>query len=619
MKKSVLFINTTLHIWRKNMSKKVIILGGGVAGLSAAHELTQRGFQVTTYEKKAIPGGKARSVPVPKSAKTGNVDLPGEHGFRFFPSFYRHVTDTMKRIPFGNNSNVFNNLTHTTRIEITQFGKPGMLMLAQFPRSFAELMILLKSLVDLKEIVGLQPGDVEFFGGKIWRYLTSCQNRRMDDFEKIDWWTYIEAESHSLAYQKFLAEGLTRSLVAANAHLANAKVEGDVGVQLILGLSEPGVNADRVLNGPTNEVWIDPWLEYLRGRGVSYNLNTHIDTIHCDGKTITGVTLKGAGGKTFDDTADYYILAVPVEQAARLFSDPKHAPILQADSTLKGILHLAKQVAWMNGIQFYLKEDVPMIHGHIIHIDTPWSLTSISQAQFWQGFKWPTVGRGNVNGVLSVDISEWGQPGILDWPVKEGSKKKEKKIARECTREQIQAEVWAQLKKSVNIFGQNPLQDDNVVEIFMDPDIKDDPDRSQPNLYKDAEPLYIDVNDSWHLRPDAYTRIPNFFIAADYVRTNTQLATMEAANEAARRAVNSIISDSGADVPTCRIWPLSEPLILSIWRWYDNRRYSRGEPWKEDFPWIIDAAQYVLVSAYQLWHDLTGRKRNINNNPSLRI
>ena len=25
--------------------------------------------------------------------------LPGEHGFRFFPNFYKHVTDTMSRIP----------------------------------------------------------------------------------------------------------------------------------------------------------------------------------------------------------------------------------------------------------------------------------------------------------------------------------------------------------------------------------------------------------------------------------------------------------------------------------------------------------------------------------------
>ena len=49
------------------MAKKVVILGGGVAGMSAAHELIERGFDVDVYERWSIPGGKARSIPVPGS------------------------------------------------------------------------------------------------------------------------------------------------------------------------------------------------------------------------------------------------------------------------------------------------------------------------------------------------------------------------------------------------------------------------------------------------------------------------------------------------------------------------------------------------------------------------
>src|SRR5437773_2345920 len=43
--------------------KRVAVLGGGMAGLTAAHELAERGFQVTVYERNAL-GGKARSIPV---------------------------------------------------------------------------------------------------------------------------------------------------------------------------------------------------------------------------------------------------------------------------------------------------------------------------------------------------------------------------------------------------------------------------------------------------------------------------------------------------------------------------------------------------------------------------
>src|SRR3569623_2295814 len=74
------------------MSERVAVLGGGVAGLTAAHELAERGFEVTVYEARERLGGKARSFPGP------GADLPAEHGFRFFPGFYKHVPDTMRRI-----------------------------------------------------------------------------------------------------------------------------------------------------------------------------------------------------------------------------------------------------------------------------------------------------------------------------------------------------------------------------------------------------------------------------------------------------------------------------------------------------------------------------------------
>ena len=80
------------------MTDRVAVLGGGVAGLTAAHELAERGFAVTVYEARDRLGGKARSLPVPGSGIDGRRDLPAEHGFRFFPGFYRHVPDTMRRI-----------------------------------------------------------------------------------------------------------------------------------------------------------------------------------------------------------------------------------------------------------------------------------------------------------------------------------------------------------------------------------------------------------------------------------------------------------------------------------------------------------------------------------------
>jgi 15-cis-phytoene desaturase len=108
------------------MATKVAILGGGVAGLTAAHELTRcGGFTVEVYERENTSGGKAKSNVKPNSGVGGLKDLPGEHGFRFFPGFYRHVPDTMSRIPFqGNPNGVLDNLVSAPLGGIAQDYKP---------------------------------------------------------------------------------------------------------------------------------------------------------------------------------------------------------------------------------------------------------------------------------------------------------------------------------------------------------------------------------------------------------------------------------------------------------------------------------------------------------------
>ncbi|MEA2186040.1 MAG: hypothetical protein QOK16_1051 [Solirubrobacteraceae bacterium] len=120
------------------------ILGGGVAGLSAAHELAERGFEVTVYEKRGEPGGKARSMPVPGSGRDGRAELPAEHGFRFFPGFYRHLPDTMRRIPVaGRNGGAADNLVGTTRLLLAQAeGRNELVGPANAPRTLEDLTAL---------------------------------------------------------------------------------------------------------------------------------------------------------------------------------------------------------------------------------------------------------------------------------------------------------------------------------------------------------------------------------------------------------------------------------------------------------------------------------------------
>jgi uncharacterized protein with NAD-binding domain and iron-sulfur cluster len=561
------------------MGTRVIILGGGVGGMSAAHELAERGFEVTVYETRPIPGGKARSVPVPGSGTDGRRDLPGEHGFRFFPGFYRHLPDTMKRVPFdGQPMGVFANLVPATQVQMVRTGDTEIISPAQFPASLRDLHLAFRALFTYATDAGI-PLDEQFhFADLLLLLLTSCEERRFAEYEQQSWWTFSGAASRSAGYQKFLADGLTRSLVAAKAMEMSARTGGYILLQLLFDLSRPGGHADRVLNGPTNDVWIDPWLNHLRSLGVDYRSEHQVQAIHCGEGRVTGVTVVTQGAP-LEDSADFYVAAVPVEVMRLLASDE----LKQAEPRLAGLHRL--RTRWMNGIMFYLDRDVPLVRGHTIYIDSPWALTSISQAQFWPRFDLAEMGDGRVAGILSVDVSDWEREGVVH-----------RKQAMYCSKEQVREEVWAQLKHGLNDAGIDVLDDANVLSWFLDPSIV----YPNPNEASNLEPLLVNTAGSWSDRPEAVTAIENLFLASDYVRTHTDLATMEGANEAARRAVNGILDASGSSAARCGVWPLTEPAIFAPARAIDRIRFKLGLPPKQTVrirDGRVEASRLVSVGA----------------------
>ncbi len=534
------------------MSCKVAILGGGVGGLSAAHELIERGFAVSVFERNKVFGGKARSLYVPNSGTGGRTDLPGEHGFRFFPAFYKHLPDTLMRIPFADNVSVFNNLAHATRIEVAQTGKPPVLLAGRLPQNMEDWLLVFRELFGG---IGVPDNEVLFFADRLLTLLTSCPERRITEYEQIPWWTFIDAANHSTSYQTLLAKGLTRSLVAVRAQEGSTRTAGYILLQLIFGILTWG-GFDRLLSGPTSEVWLSPWVQYLSRKGVQFESDTTVKAFKMDATGITGVTIEQAGQQS-DIIADCYIAALPVEVMSGLVNDEmkKLAPSLENLGSLR--------TAWMNGIQFFLKDDVPLDHGHTLYADSPWALTSVSQRQFWQHINLADYGDGQVGGILSADISDWETPGIVYG-----------KPAMQCTAQEIKDEAWAQIKAHLNVGGSEVIRDDNLLTWFLDSDIQ----FPNPSAVANLEPLLINAANSLQYRPNAETEIPNLLLASDYVRTNTDLACMEAANEAARRAVNAILTKTGSNVIPASVWQMEEPDCFKPLIEYDQLRFRMGLP-----------------------------------------
>ena len=126
----------------------------------------------------------------------------------------------------------------------------------------------------------------------------------------------------------------------------------------------------------------------------------------------------------------------------------------------------------------------------------------------------------------------------------------------------------------MNDGGGNPINDADLIAWFLDPDIE----FPNPGEATNAEPLLINSSGSLQYRPETQVELDNFFVASDYVRTYTDIACMEAANEAARRAVNCLLAVSGSKAQPAQLWPLEEPALLLPLQEIDRTRFALGRP-----------------------------------------
>jgi uncharacterized protein with NAD-binding domain and iron-sulfur cluster len=293
---------------------------------------------------------------------------------------------------------------------------------------------------------------------------------------------------------------------------------------------------------------------------------------------------------TVSEEVDFLILALPVEQLAYYVN--RSGTLRSRAPELASIVPLADHTSWMAGIQFYLKEPFDFVRGHIVGMDAPWGITLLEQTQFWKD----TVIHPDVKAVLSVDVGEWSKRGQFV-----------EKPAWNCREGEIALEIWEQLKRLINPEDRQPkLRDDMLfstpgstgrpqllrgINFNIDDSIADILDRKKQDAYERArsvalgredvtpsetgaagmymwgrrnnyniEPILVNRVGSQTLRPDVTTSVQNLFLAADYVKTETDLACMEGANEAARRAVNALLETTGSQEPPCELWdfkPLS--------------------------------------------------------------
>ena len=225
----------------------VIIFGAGIAGLTVAHELLEKGYSVELHEKIDEIGGFARSRRL-----SGKDDMPTEHSWRGYGPFYCNFFNIAKRIPTKDGKTVYNNLSRPINFllphdEITKRG--------------------LKPKPTIKDwiTIGIP--------------MTEClmSDKRREVYAKQDFNKLMKGRLSPAGNDKFLemlGPGLglnpRKSSTLSVAKFAEADMSGITHIHTDAeGTYEhKSYQPWHVMKKPTSDAWFDPWLVHLKNMGL---------------------------------------------------------------------------------------------------------------------------------------------------------------------------------------------------------------------------------------------------------------------------------------------------------------------------------------------------------------
>jgi hypothetical protein len=421
--------------------------------------------------------------------------LPGEHGFRFFPSYYNHVFDTMRRIPIldavGDESSrtVYDNVVPTPSQGIVTGGVSPLVMPRSPPGSDYERSERLAMLRTL----GYTAADVVQLMLRVTRYMSTCSARRAREMERISWWEYLEGHDPDTGQklyeysERFQSDAKTQSRVLASfdAVWGDARTCGNTYVQLLYNWLRTLPKVDGTMNAPTSESWLEPWRAYLERRlGVEFVPGELSQLTLEDGKLVAhGAYVRPITGEALEEDgalapaarrlveairdADYHVVAtdactaeavtLPLREAGVAVGITKDlggftttvrrappdegpgAPRPPAGAGLSFGVSPWDRMQTMSGLQIFFGHELKINDGYVFYSTAPWGLTSINSAQFWA--RRPTLERDGFVSLLSIDLCDWNTK------AREGAAAG--KAASECTPPEIADQVYAQIVRAL--------------------------------------------------------------------------------------------------------------------------------------------------------------------------
>ncbi|GDX80965.1 hypothetical protein LBMAG42_27760 [Deltaproteobacteria bacterium] len=399
----------------------------------------------------------------------GQYLVPSEHGYRVFPGFYRHMFDTMKRIPLVDEAgratgySAFDNLVAVNEVQMYRYRNTGAEREPHtFPRRPARSIEELRQMFrDLRKF-GFEDRDITLFEVRMLKYLTSCRKRRASEAEGKHWQEYIGIEDFmrkgkDTRFSEALRDA-PLSLLAARADQVDARTHLNTAAQLFLDHVRSDRTSDMTLNGPTSEALFTPWKRYLRSQGVKF-FRGELDQISSMWGELSPkwktAPVADRACDSFPDRYDYVVLAIDLSEIFKVLERSPHRDRFRGD--LQTLLLWKEKTdreiddekdrqkrkgqepdpsfdfvsigavgpqepttaepdieRWvptgpfrtMAGVQYYFESGVRVGgKGHVYYIGAPWGVSSISQPSYWRT-RMQRQDAGFISN-LSVDLCNW--------------------------------------------------------------------------------------------------------------------------------------------------------------------------------------------------------------------
>jgi uncharacterized protein with NAD-binding domain and iron-sulfur cluster len=560
--------------------KTVLILGGGISGLTAATYLSERGFKVTLVETLSEAGGVARSYRYEDSK------VPSSYSWRGWGQFYHNIYDVMKKIPYKDGT-VYDQLSRPMKFH----------------------------LLDDKSspyIVNQKP-DEHYYIPYSWRL-------SRHDKIKLGWlfakgWSSGEARGRGEYAEKNMYEALKETLSPIGAKTF-AYVHGPfVGSCLnrcsmyhsfnffqrffFPGGNTPHWHYDKdkdeywktegrtgwsMLNGPTNEVFFNPFVAYLESKGVEFKFNTSVYKLNYDGCKITSVEISDNNGNMSTLSADNYILAINPFNTIEILN---RTPELLEDPQLGKFRELTnmpehRQISYR--MIFSEKINFPYKMMGFVLTDSEFNLCFFSEDQVWNKDIYLGDGvRSLWSGTATVDST----PGkLFNKPLK--SLRKEEFIA-EVHYQMYKCKTLDDMIKCAN--NGRDLKSFGLIQIEVWPEWEFVDESKGITEVKGKFAKWVNETGGLKHQPQIETNIPNLYLAGAHVDVpnGTRLWSMENSALVSRKCSDLI---SGHKTVILQ----GDPPGLMPFKELDDTLYELGLPNVLVVIWVIMFC--VILIAY---------------------